>query len=292
MFPIEKYHMAESVQDAVRALAEDENARVIAGGTDVLIRLHEGHADYRNLVDINRLDELRRIWKEDDGSICIGALASFTEIMNSPLVREFVPVIGESVATVGGPQVRNRGTMGGNICNGAVSADSACAALVHEVDLVIQSPDGERVEPVLGFHAGPGRVNLKTGDLLTHFRIRPENHENMGASYYKYAMREAMDIATIGCAAGLRTKNGAIAELRLAYTVSAPTPIRCPEAEKTAAGQPLTTDTLDAIAQAVEQDVKPRTSWRATKEFRMHVIRTLAARVITEAAAKLGEQVA
>ncbi len=292
MFPIEKYHMAESVQDAVRALAEDENARVIAGGTDVLIRLHEGHKDYRNLVDINSLDALRRIWQEDDGSVCIGALASFTEIMDHPLVQKFVPVIGEAVATVGGPQVRNRGTMGGNICNGAVSADSACAALVHEVDLVIENVDGERTESVIGFHAGPGRVNLKHGDLLKYFRIRPENYLNMGAAYYKYAMREAMDIATIGCAAGLHVTDGAISELRLAYTVSAPTPIRCAEAELAAKGQPLNKTTLGNIAQTVEQDVKPRTSWRATKEFRMHVIRTLAAKVITNAAWKIGEKIA
>lgn len=288
MFPIEKYHMAESIEDAVQALAADEKARVIAGGTDVLIRLHEGHSDYRNLVDINNIQELREIRVDQDGNVLIGALASFTEIIEHEVVRTHVPVIGESVNTVGGPQVRNRGTMGGNICNGAVSADSACAALIHEVDLVIQSPEGERVESIIGFHTGPGRVSLKTGDLLKHFRVRPENYEGFGTSYYKYAMREAMDIATIGCAAAVKLDGDTIEELRLAYTVSAPTPIRCKTAEDAAKGKPLTAETLAEIAKAVEADVKPRTSWRASMEFRLHVIRTLAQRVTRQAAERAG----
>lgn len=291
MFPIEKHHMAQSIQDAVHALAADEKACVIAGGTDILIRLHEGHLDYRNLVDINDLNELRHIWQQEDGSICIGALASFTQIMEHPLIRKFVPLIADSVATIGGPQVRNRGTMGGNICNGAVSADSACAALIHEVELIIENTDGERVESIIGFHTGPGRVNMRQGDLLKYFRIRPQHYQNMGTDYYKYAMREAMDIATIGCGAGVQIENGIISQLRLAYTVSAPTPIRCTIAEKTAIGKPLTSTTLESIAHAVEQDVKPRTSWRATKEFRLHIIQTLATRVISNAAEKTGANV-
>ncbi len=288
MFPIEKHHMATSIEDAVRALAEDETSQVIAGGTDVLIRLHEGHGDYRNLVDINKLDELREIRMDEEGNVLIGALASFTEILEHDVIRKHVPVIGESVNTVGGPQVRNRGTMGGNICNGAVSADSACAALVHEVDLVIQSPEGERVESIIGFHTGPGRVSLKQGDLLKHFRVRPGNYKGFGASYYKYAMREAMDIATIGCAAAVKLNGEKIGELRLAYTVSAPTPIRCAGAEEVAKGKPLTQETLAEIAKAVEADVRPRTSWRASMEFRLHVIRTLAQRVTRQAAERAG----
>ncbi len=280
MFAIERYSKAKSVEDAVRLLAADPGARIIAGGTDVLIRLHEGSKKYRSLVDINGLTEMKEITREADGSVRIGAMATFSEIMNSDLVNSHVPVIAEAAGTVGGPQLRNMATIGGNICNGAVSADSAGALLVHEAELAILGVDGERVVPILGFHQGPGQVALKQGDMLTAFRIRPENYKSFGAAYYKYTMRDAMDIATIGCTAATRMDNDKIDELRLAFTVAAPKPIRCEHAEKAASGKSLSEETLKAVSDAVEKDVKPRTSWRAAKEFRMHIIRTLTERVV------------
>ncbi len=283
MFPIEKYHYAGSVDDAVQALAADEKSKIIAGGTDILVRLHEGNTDYGCLVDINGLDELKEIRMDDEGNIFIGSLATCTEIMEHELIQKHLPMIVDSLATIGGPQIRNTATMGGNICNGAVSADSACAALLYEFDLVIEGREGERLESINGFHTGPGRTILNHSDLLKSFLIRPDKYENFSGSYIKYAMRGAMDIATIGCGAMLRMNGEHIDTLKLAFAVAAPTPIRCPNAEKAAEKQVLTDETLEAIADAVEKDVKPRTSWRATKEFRLHIIRTLAKRVTQQA---------
>ncbi len=288
MFPIENYHFADSIEDAVQTLAADETAKIIAGGTDVLVRLHGNEREYSRLVDINGLSELKEIRIDERGAVYIGSLATCTEIIGHDIIQKYVPMVAESLQTIGGPQVRNCATMGGNICNGAVSADSACAALVHEVDLVIQGPKGERIESINGFHTGPGRTILQQGDLLKYFRIRPENYKNFSASYQKYAMRSAMDIATIGCGAAVRLKKDTIAQLKLAFTVAAPVPIRCPNAEKAAKDRPLTGKTLEAIAEAVESDVKPRTSWRANKDFRLHLIRTLAKNVTRKAAEKNG----
>ncbi len=288
MFPIKKYHYATSVQDAVQALAADEKAKIIAGGTDVLVRLHEGDTAYNCLVDINGLNELKEIRIDNDENIYIGSLATCTEIMEHELVKKHLPMIVESLATIGGPQIRNTATMGGNICNGAVSADSACAALVHEVDLVIEGNEGERIESINGFHTGPGRTILGHSDLLKYFMVRPDKYEGFSGSYIKYAMRGAMDIATIGCGAMLRMDGKHIESLKLAFAVAAPTPIRCPNAEKTAEKQTLNDKTLEAIADAVEKDVRPRTSWRASKEFRLHIIRTLAKRVTKQAVKNQG----
>jgi xanthine dehydrogenase FAD-binding subunit len=290
MFPIEKYHRAASVEDAIQALAADPTARVIAGGTDVLVRLHGGNRDYGSLVDINGIEELRQIRMEPDGAILIGALATCTEIIEHPLIAENLPMLAQSLATIGGPQIRNVATMGGNICNGAVSADSACAALVYEFDLIIRGGDGERVQSIHGFHTGPGRTILAQGDILTGFCIRPENYRGLGAWYTKYAMRGAMDIATIGCGAGIRLENRRISELKLAFTVAAPTPIRCPLAEQAVQGRELNDETLAILADALTEDVRPRTSWRAEKEFRLHIIRTLAKRVTLAAADGLGAE--
>ena len=288
MFAIDHYNEAQSVKEAVKLMTADPEAKLIAGGTDVLIRLHGGSKEYRSLVDINGLAELKEISEETDAAVRIGSMATFSEIMNSDVVNRRVPVIAEAVGTVGGPQLRNMATMGGNICNGAVSADSAGALLVLEADLEIQGVDGERVVPIVGFHQGPGRVALKQGDVLVAFRIRPENYKGFGAAYYKYAMRDAMDIATIGCTAATRLDGDKIDQLRLAFTVAAPKPIRCEHAEKAAVGKSLSEKTLKAISDTVQKDVKPRSSWRATKEFRLHVIRTLTQRVVRQAVERAG----
>ncbi len=288
MFPIEKYHYAISLEDAVQALAADEKAKIIAGGTDVLVQLHEGNPKYGSIVDINGLTELKEIRIDEQGNIFIGSLATCTEIMEHEIIKKYVPMIAESLATIGGPQVRNQATMGGNICNGAVSADSACAALVHEFDLVIESPAGERIESINGFHTGPGRTILQKGDLLKYFCVRPDNYQGFSAAYHKYAMRGAMDIATIGCGAAVKVNGEIIEQLKLAFTVAAPTPIRCANAEKAMENKTLTEESLQAMTDALEQDVKPRDSWRASKDFRLHLIRTLSKKVIQQSVANQG----
>ncbi len=288
MFAIERYSKAQNVEDAVSLLVADPSAKLIAGGTDVLIRLHQGNKDFRSLVDINGLTALKQITEEADGTVRIGCLATFNEIMNSDVVNRRVPVIAEAAATVGGPQLRNMATMGGNICAGVPCADSAGALLVLEAELEILGIDGKRVVPMVGFHLGPSRVALKPGDVLMVFRIRPKKYKGLGAAYYKYTMRGAMDIATIGCTAAARLDGDKIAELRLAFTVAAPTPLRCKTAESFAEGKPLSAETLRAIGNAVEKDVKPRDSWRATKEFRLHIIRTLTQRVVRQAVERAG----
>ncbi len=290
MFPIERYRKAGSLEEAVRLLSEDPGARPVAGGTDVLVRLRHGTPGYGSLVDIRGIPALQGIAEHRDGTVRIGALVTFSELMESEIVAARVPVLAEAAGTVGGPQIRNMGTIGGNICNGAVSADTAAPLLVLEAELEIHGTGGRRVVPLAGFHLGPGRVALEQGDVLAAFLIRPGACRGLGAAYHKYAMRGAMDIATIGCAAGVRLDGGTVAELRLAFTVAAPTPVRCPTAEAAAAARALTEETLDAVAEGAAADVSPRTSWRADREFRLHIIRTLARRVVRQAAERAGRR--
>lgn len=288
MFAVETYHKASSVEEAVRLLTEHEGSRLIAGGTDVLIKLRELEKDYAHLVDIHELDELKGIALLDNGTVRIGAGSSFTEMVESAVVQRHVPMLGEAAASVAGPQIRNVGTIGGNLCNGAVSADTCAPVLAYSAYLNIVGREGPRTVPALGFHTGPGRVALQRGDVLVSIDVRREDWEGFGALYYKYAMREAMDIATVGCAGAVRVEDGRIAAIRLACSVAAPVPVRCVTAENAALGKSVEgaalQQTLQGIAEAVEKDVQPRTSWRATKEFRLHIIRTLTGRVVTAAA--------
>ena len=288
MFAIESYHRAASAAEAVQLLCEHEGTRLISGGTDVLIKLRELDKAYAHLVDIHELAELKGISLLPDGTLRVGAGTTFSELMASPLARQHVPMLCEAAATVAGPQVRNVGTIGGNLCNGAVSADTCAPVLAYDAQLRILGPEGERTVPALGFHTGPGKVALGRGDVLLSVDVRRQDWAGFGAHYHKYAMREAMDIATVGCAGALRLEEGRIAAVRLACSVAAPVPVCCPAAEAALLGSPVEgaafAEALGRMAVAVEADVRPRSSWRASKDFRLHIIRTVAARVITVAA--------
>lgn len=283
MFDIVEYHRARSVAQAVELLTEHPGAKLIAGGTDVLVKLRHFSPEFQRLVDIHEITELKT-QKLEGRQLLLGSGLSFSEVMVSPLATEHIPVLGQACATVAGPQIRNMGTIGGNIANGAVSADTAGPLLILEPELIIEGPQGQRRTPLQGFHTGPGKVALAPNEVLSGFVFDLDRLQGLGACYYKYAMRSAMDIATIGCAAGVKIKDGRMSDLRLALTVAAPTPIRCRAAEAAGLNRPLTEATLGDILNALDGDIKPRTSWRASKEFRTRIIKTLAERMIRAAA--------
>lgn len=284
MFDIKNYYKARSVADAIDYLGKHPEARCLAGGTDVLVRLRELHPGYEHLVCIRDLPELKPIEILPDSTLRIGAGATFDDIMESNAVAVCAPLLAEAAASVAGPQIRNVGTIGGNLCNGAVSADTAAPVLAMDANLRLAGPEGERVIPALGFHTGPGKVALKPGEIMLSVDVPAQSWQGFGGRYIKYAMREAMDIATIGCAASIRIEDGVISGARLAYAVAAPTPIRCANAEAALMGKKFGPEAIDEAQKAVEADVKPRTSWRATAEFRMHIIKTLLRRTLRDAA--------
>ena len=279
MFDFDSYLKASTVEEAIALLAQNPQAIPIAGGTDVLVRLHQRHPDYRHLVDIHDVAELKNIVMASDGTIIVGSGATFTSLMESRIITDNIPVLSEGASSVGGPQVRNMATVGGNICNGVPSADSAAPLLVLNAVVVLKGPQGERQLPLHEFYQGPGRVDRQPAEIMTSLRIAPDDYRHWSARYFKYAMRDAMDIATIGCAAACTLKGDTIAELRLAFTVAGPTPLRCWKTEEKARGAVVDQSLLQLIRESVLDDLRPRDSWRAPKDFREQVIKTLAERV-------------
>ena len=292
MYDIKTYHRAQSVNNALALLANHPEAHLIAGGTDVLIKLRHHNKQLRHLVDIHGLKELFYIKKLDDGVVRIGSGTTFTYIMESPIIAKTIPSLAQALTTVAGPQIRNMATIGGNICNGAPSADVTPPAIVLGAEVEITSLDGVRYVPLEKFYLAPGKVDLTQNEIATAFIFKPENYQQVGGFYYKYAIREAMDIATIGCAAACRIEKGVFQLFKLAYGVAAPTPIRTPTAEKVALNQLVTEATLNKIQRAVLEDVSPRDSWRASKAFRLQIIQTLAKRVVIKAIQSAGGSVA
>ncbi len=283
MFNFKSYHKASSVKEAIQLLQENPDAKLIAGGTDVLIKLHKGKGSFENLVDIHDVPELNFISQSDNGDLVIGPTTCFTNVSEAPLILKHIPVLSAAIRTIGGPQVRNMATIGGNLCNGVPSADSATPLICLNAVLTIEGPQGSRQLPLEDFFLGPGKVALDPHEILTAITISRDNYDGYAGHFYKYAMRDAMDIATIGCSAVCKIENKKLQDLRLAFGTAAPVPIRCKSTEQKASGQPISSKLLDDIAMCVEKDVQPRDSWRAARDFRLQIIATLAQRVVKQA---------
>ena len=291
MYNIEFLKRAGSVEEAIALLVENPGARLISGGTDVLIKLRHGNTDFSSLIDINGLPELRYIKKDRDGNILIGSGTVFTDLIESELIRAEIPILKDAAQSVGGPQIRNMATIGGNICNGVTSADSGPGLFVLNALLTLRGKDGEREVSMPDFYLGPGRVDLKPGEVLTGIKIPAKEYNGFFGYYFKYAMRQAMDIATIGCGVSLKVENDRIADFRISYGVAGPVPIRCPETEKAVLGSDISPGFLEKLSAAVEADVNPRTSWRASKEFRINLIKELSKRAAVKALNRAGEEI-
>ena len=290
MYDIGKFYQAADVEDAVRALVEDPEAVVISGGSDVLIKIREGKLAGCSLVSIHGIKELEGIGMEEDGTIVIGPATTFSHITNNDIIQKHIPMLGDAVDMAGGPQLRNIGTIGGNVCNGVTSADSASSLCCLDAVLVLKGPDGVREVPISQWYTGPGRTVRNHDEVLTAIRIKKENYQGYGGQYIKYGKRNAMEIATLGCAVSVKLTEDKkhIQDLRLAYGVAAPTPIRCHTTEESVKGM----ETGEALAQAVGkgalEEVNPRSSWRASREFRLQLVEELGRRAVKQAVINAG----
>ena len=290
MYDIGKFYQAADVEDAVRALVKAPEAVVISGGSDVLIKIREGKLAGCSLVSIHGIKELEGIRMEEDGTIVIGPATTFSHITNNDIIQKHIPMLGDAVDMAGGPQLRNIGTIGGNVCNGVTSADSASSLCCLDAVLVLKGPDGVREVPISQWYTGPGRTVRNHDEVLTAIRIKKENYQGYGGQYIKYGKRNAMEIATLGCAVSVKLTEDKkhIQDLRLAYGVAAPTPIRCHTTEEAVKGM----ETGEALAQAVGkgalEEVNPRSSWRASREFRLQLVEELGRRAVKQAVINAG----
>lgn len=284
MYDIKALYEATNVGHAIALLQEHPGAKIIAGGSDVLVQMREGKLAGSELVSIYLLDELRGVALMEDGALRIGSLTSFSHIAQNSLIQAHIAVLGEAVDMVGGPQVRNIGTIGGNTCNGVTSADSGSTLVAYDAVMEVEGPEGKRLIPIREWYVGAGRVSLGPGEIQVAVRIPKESYEGYKGHYIKYAMRNAMDIATLGCSVNVKLSadKKTILDARLAYGVAGPVPMRAPSAEAVVKGRPVSEESLDAFGKAVEQDVKPRDSWRASKAFRLHLAEELAKRALRE----------
>ena len=227
---------------------------------------------------------------EEDGTIVIGPATTFSPVTNNRIIQKYIPILGDAVDQAGGPQLRNIGTVGGNVCNGVTSADSASSFCCLDAVLVVEGPEGVREIPIREWYTGPGKTVRQHDEILTAIRIRKESYEGFGGHYIKYGKRNAMEIATMGCAVTVKLTEDKkhIEEMHIGYGVAAPTPIRCFKAEEKVKGMEIGNELFETLGKSVLEEVNPRTSWRASKEFRLQLIEEMAKRALKQAIINAG----
>ena len=286
MYDMKALYEAHSVEEAVALRLEHPEAQIIAGGSDVLVQMREGKRAGAELISIYGIDAMRGICIDEDGNIRIGSLTSFSHITRDPIIRKYINVLGEAVDMVGGPQIRNIGTIGGNTCNGVTSADSASTLHAWEAIVELTGKNGVRRLPIKDFYLRAGKVDIRAeeGEIQTAILIPKASYENCFGHYIKYAMRNAMDIATLGTSVNARLSpdKKTFERVRIAFGVAGPVPLRALNAEAFINGRAVTLENIEQFGRTVLEDIHPRDSWRASRAFRSHIAVESAKRCLIE----------
>ena len=280
MRPFE-YIAPSSAQEAVALLAEyGDNARPLAGGTDLVVDLKHDPGDISLLVDVSCLPEFRGIDATPAG-LRIGSMVTFGEIMASSVCQEMTPEIVAAAHTVGAGQTRNLGTLGGNLVTCVPSADSAPSLMVLDARVTLIGPDGSREMPIEEFFVGPRKTSLKPHELLESILI-PQDALGKPSKFLKFGLRKGQALALVNAAASLRLdKDGkTLVEPRLALGAVAPTPLRAMATEAFLTGKPATDEVLVEAAEIAVTEAKPIDDFRASANYRRQIIRTFTYRVL------------
>lgn len=283
MYDITGYHEAQSLTDVFKLMQADPTARLVAGGTDVLVKTRAAAPHYAGttLIGISRIAALKGCSFESDGTLKIGALMTFDEIEHDSLIQTHLGLLSQAVSLVGGPQTRRMGTIGGNICNAGPAADSAPSLFTYNAQIEIQSESNVRQVPIAQFYVGPGRTILKPGEIVTSIKIAPEDYQGFVGHYTKFARRKALDIANLSCAALIKVNDEQrIEDLRICFGAAGPVPLRTPQAEAYAKHQPINRAVLKTIGEYCLKDTQTISDWRNSKDFRDHLVTVLPGRDI------------
>ena len=295
MYDMKALYEAYSVEEAVKLRLEHPEAQIIAGGTDVLVQMREGRRAGKELISIQKISSMRGVTIDEQENIRIGSLTTFSHITHDPIIIEKINVLGEAVDMVGGPQIRNAGTIGGNTCNGVTSADSASTLFAWDAIIELTGKNGKRYLPIQDFYikAGTVDINVAEGEIQTAILIPKASYENTYGFYLKYGMRNAMEIATTGCSVNCRLSadKTAFDRVRIAYGVAGPVPMRAPAAEEFINGKPITMEAVEEFSRKVLENINPRDSWRASKAFRLHIAVEMAKRCLIESVKRCGGDV-
>ena len=284
------YIAPKSAEEVVTLLAgKNGDARILAGGTDLIVQLREGRRQAKLVIDVKNIPELTQVTFNSQNGLRIGAAASCSQICGDPNVSKLYPGLVDGIHLIGGVQIQNRASVGGNLCNASPAADSIPALIVHEAICHIMSEGGSRTRPVESFCVAPGKNAMGAGEFLSSISV-PAPEENFGASYLRFIPRNEMDIAVVGAGASvlLDADRKRFVAVRVSLGAVAPTPLLASPAGDFLAGKALTHENVKEAARMAQEIAKAITDLRGTAEHRKHLVAVLVERTLDKAIERAG----
>jgi xanthine dehydrogenase FAD-binding subunit len=270
MSVVENYVAPQSIEDAAAVLAAG-SVTIVAGGTDLMIQGKADKSKYEpTLMNVRHIAEMRDVSIEGD-ALQIGALTTITDLLTDEIITKHLPVLADMADKFASNQIRNAGTVGGNICNASPAGDSLVPLLMYEAEAVLVSSKGRRKVPLAEFFTRPGKTVLQKNELLTSVEIAIPPDGFVGG-FGKFGPRPALEIAMASVSLGGVVKNGTISNVRVAFGAVASTPIRGLETEGALEGKALDDETIRAAAEIARSEVRPISDVRATDWYRRHLI--------------------
>ena len=282
MTDIQSYEVPQTVAEATELLARGD-ATILAGGTDLMVQGESGRVQYQpTLINVRRIAEMQGVRLEEE-FIHIGALTTITDLERNPMIREHLPLLVRAADVFASPQIRNAGTVGGNICNASPAGDTLVPLIVlnAEVELASHADGGVKVRriPLHDFFAGPGKTHRTPDELLTGVRI-PVPPAGFVADFEKFGTRPALDISTVSVAIGGVLKQGALTDVRVAFGAVAPVPYRAQATAAAIEGKVLDDAAIESIGKAAQAEVHPIDDVRASAWYRNELIANLTKKVL------------
>jgi len=276
------YGRPDSLSEALDFLARHgTETAILAGGTDLMVSVRSGELRSRYVLDVSRLEELRTV-ELSDGVLAVGSALTHTEIATHPLIRKYAPVLARASGCVGSTQIRNLGTLGGNVANASPAADSVPPLMVHNAKVVIRSASGERVESLGDFISGPNLTILKPGELIARLLLDPMD-QNYRYSFQRIARRKTLAIARMNVAAlGLLGADGMVLDLRLSIGSVTPRPCRMTAAEELVKHEKPREELLWKAAEEVSQEMVRWSGIRPTTEYKRPAVEGLVFRALSD----------
>lgn len=280
-----EYAAATSVDEAVSLLAaHGTRAKILAGGTDILVQLREGLREADLVLDVKRIPELTALEFDPSRGLVLGAATPCYRIYEHAEIKRAYPALADAARIIGGWQIQTRASVGGNLCNSSPAADTIPALIAHAAVCEIAGPDGRRTVRVAEFCTAPGKNVLARGELLVALRFPPPE-PRAGARYLRFIPRNEMDIAVAGAGAWVRLDHGGkqVEEARLGLAAVAPTPLEATEAAAWLAGKPATPESFAEAGRLAQAICRPITDMRGTAEYRRHLVAVLTRRALADA---------
>lgn len=271
-----------SLEEACSVLKTSEGARVIAGGTDLILSMRERKVSPRVVVNIKRIAGLDGMQIDEHGGLRIGALVKINTIDTSELVRTAFPILSEAAHRLGSLQIRNRATIGGNLCNASPAADTAPPLIALGAVVKITGPRGDRLVKLEDFYTGPGKTVLSRDELLVEVDVPSRPRESRGA-YMKHGPRNAMDIATVNVAVMFNLHDRKCADPRIVLGSVAPVPMRARKSEAAIQDRPIEETEIAKAAEIASQECSPISDVRASAEYRRAMVKVAVRRLFGDA---------